>query len=173
MVRVINENKFLKEDSGQASTLPMLLKCLNGIKKDNLRYTKMIGKDIFDIDRNDKDIEKAMDYNYGELYRELYMDRYYVYMFSRNHKMGLCTVGDVDDLIEQLSIKQGVNCYRNVFGLVLVAYNGAKTENLYLIPISKGLYNYMSKTIDESDFDEDSTIKAMLSDFAYNESYDR
>ena len=169
---MINRNKrYLKEDKGQASTLPMLVRCLSGIKKDNLKFSQLIGTDIYDIDYDNLDseeIEEIMNTNYEALYRELYrLSNSFVYQFSDNGEVGLCSIRDIDGLTERLAIKDGVNCYKNTFGIVIVAYYGRTTDKLYLVPVSSELATYLAKIVDESDFDESTTLDGILSEYSY------
>ena len=171
---MVNRNKrYLKEDKGQASTLPMLAKCLNGIKKDNLSFSQLIGTDIYDIDYDslgDEGTDEIMEANYEAFYREIYKSGdSYIYEFCDTgwNEIGLCDASYIDELIERLAIKDGVNYYKNTFGFVVVAYYNLHQDKLCLVPISKELASYIENVIDESDFNESVTLQTLLSEYSY------
>lgn len=166
MARKLNEGNI--KNMGKASTLPMLLKCINGIQKDNLNFSKIIGRDIYDIDYDNEDGNEIMEDNYYDFYREIYKSgKYYLYIYSDNNELGICTDNEIDGLIEKLAIKDGVNCYKNVFGFTVVAYFGGHKDKLYLVPITDSLYDYLASTVEESDFSESDTIDGLLSQHSY------
>jgi len=164
MVRRIYESL-----NSTVSTIPMLLEYINKIQKDN--NVQLIGTDIWDIDYDnidDEEFENILEDRYNKFQEELSsLSENYAYVFSDGNIMGITHNSDVDELVDSLAIKEGVNYYKSNFGLIVNAYYNDYSDKLYLVPISSELNKKLSNIIDNSDFDENDTMHSILAQYSY------
>lgn len=74
---------------------------------------------------------------------------------------------DYIDLIQELSIKEGVDLRETVRGLQLLAYYGSYTQRLNLYPIDDGDAGTLRDMIDNADFPESIVIESQIAQFCY------
>lgn len=134
----------------------------------------MLIQDIFEI------LEMNLDYEREEKIlteRAKKMDdiivkhsNYYIAHFpDRNieNQFKLIRACDYMDLIQEMSIKEGLNLYRIARGFQISAYYGIYTENLYLYPISDDDAKTLQDIIDRSDFSESIVIDSNIAQYCY------
>lgn len=96
--------------------------------------------------------------------------KYYIAHFPKRgveSRWQLIVANDYDELLQGMSIKEGVNMYETETGFCFTAYDGNYSEDLYLYPILEVKAKELRGVIDNADLDESIVIDAEISQYMY------
>ena len=101
----------------------------------------------------------------------------YIYNFAKNYiiywnngkRIEFTTDLDISwDIIEAMAIKEGIDVVAYPDHIDVLGYYGRHVDTASLYPVSDAMVDELIDAIDNSDFDETTTIDGLISQYAWN-----
>lgn len=132
--------------------------------------SQYIGGKLYDLPEDYWEDEKAQESRAEEQNKYIYdfADNYIIY-WNNGETISLTVDLDISwDIIEKMAIKDGVDVIAYPDHIDVVGYYGGRQDVAHLYPISDAKAQELVDIIDNSEYDETTTLQIEISQYAWN-----